>query len=588
MSGAVLILYAGLSAATQAQAADEHIPSLFSSLPTKAAADTDTGVVRDRQVTRWRPVDIDLSLLTAEADVPGGTKSGGQTIALNLFDNVNFVAVADRVERGPRGVTWTGHLRGVDMSNVVLVINDKVVSGNISMPMARYHIRFAGNGTHEVQRIDQSKFPRDEPYVPIPDLGANGKAAAGDAPNPGTQADDGSTIDVMVVYTATARAAAGGTNAMKSLIDLAVAETNQSYQNSGVTQRLRLVHAAEVAYAETGSLEDALNCITKTTDGCIDNVHTLRNTYGADVVSFWLEDGGGSCGLGYHMDTVSASFAPYAFSAVARSCATGYYSFGHELGHNMGLMHDVYMDNSVKPYAYAHGYVSTSGGWRTIMAYNNACSAIGKDCDRLQYWANPSVSYKGTAMGNSTTADDHKALNNTASVVANFRTSVVSGGGSATVVEFYNTNLDNYFITADAGEASAIDNGSAGPGWSRTGGSFKSGGSTSVCRFYGSLSPGPNSHFYTVNASECANLKSLQATTPDTQKRWNFESLDFISTPPVNNACASGTVPVYRAYNNGFTRGVDSNHRITTSLSAIQEVVNRGWSNEGIVMCAPS
>ena len=48
------------------------------------------------------------------------------------------------------------------------------------------------------------------------------------------------------------------------------------------------------------------------------------------------------------------------------------------------------------------------------------------------------------------------------------------------VVEFYNTNLDHYFITADTNEAAQIDGGSAGPGWSRTGNSFRSGGSTSV------------------------------------------------------------------------------------------------------------
>jgi len=63
------------------------------------------------------------------------------------------------------------------------------------------------------------------------------------------------------------------------------------------------------------------------------------------------------------------------------------------------------------------------------------------------------------------------------------------------VVEFYNTNLDHYFITADPNEAAAIDSGSAGPGWSRTGETFRSGGNASVCRFYGSQSPGPNSHF---------------------------------------------------------------------------------------------
>jgi hypothetical protein len=159
-----------------------------------------------------------------------------------------------------------------------------------------------------------------------------------------------------------------------------------------------------------------------------------------------------------------------------------------------------------------------------------------------------------------------------------------------TVTEFYNSILDNYFITADPNEAAAVDNGGAGPGWSRTGASFnfKSGGNTYVCRFYGSISPGPNSHFYTAANDECNSLKSLQASTPSSQKRWNFESLDFVTTVPVNKTCPAGTVPVYRAYNNGFARGVDSNHRITTNAAGIGEVVARGWINEGIVMCAPA
>jgi hypothetical protein len=159
--------------------------------------------------------------------------------------------------------------------------------------------------------------------------------------------------------------------------------------------------------------------------------------------------------------------------------------------------------------------------------------------------------------------------------------------GLPTVVEFYNSNLDNYFITANPAEQAAIDSGSAGPGWTRTGSVFASGGSSTVCRFYGSISPGPNSHFYTADANECASLKAMQATTPATQKRWNFESNDFSTTPAVNGACAPGLTPIYRAYNNGFSRGVDSNHRITPSQAAIAAVVARGWSSEGVVMCAP-
>ncbi|MBK8738923.1 MAG: hypothetical protein IPO58_10680 [Betaproteobacteria bacterium] len=69
--------------------------------------------------------------------------------------------------------------------------------------------------------------------------------------------------------------------------------------------------------------------------------------------------------------------------------------------------------------------------------------------------------------------------------------------------------------------------------------------------------------------------------------RWNFEEYDFASTPALNGLCPSPLVPVYRAYNNGLARGIDSNHRIGTSLAAMQQVVARGWTLEGIVMCAP-
>jgi DNA-binding beta-propeller fold protein YncE len=153
------------------------------------------------------------------------------------------------------------------------------------------------------------------------------------------------------------------------------------------------------------------------------------------------------------------------------------------------------------------------------------------------------------------------------------------------VIEFYHAGLDNYFITAEAAEANAIDGGAAGPGWMRTDEWFKQGGNTPVCRFYGSLKPGPNSHFYTADPAECASLKAAQASTPSGQPRWNFESLDFTTTLPAMGACPANTTPIYRAYNNGPKRGVDSNHRLSSNLAAIQSMTAKGWLSEGLVMC---
>ncbi len=165
----------------------------------------------------------------------------------------------------------------------------------------------------------------------------------------------------------------------------------------------------------------------------------------------------------------------------------------------------------------------------------------------------------------------------------------LNGGpvASNAVVEYYLASVDQYFITGSANDIALLD---AHPesGWSRTGEWFKQGGSTPVCRFYGSVSPGPNSHFYTAVQSECDLLKTLQTQIPATQPRLNFEGLDFTTTPTTNGTCPANTVPVYRAYNNGVNRNIDGNHRFSTNPAALADVVARGWLHEGVVMCAPA
>jgi len=58
---------------------------------------------------------------------------------------------------------------------------------------------------------------------------------------------------------------------------------------------------------------------------------------------------------------------------------------------------------------------------------------------------------------------------------------------------------------------------------------------------------------------------------------WKFESNDFLTTPAVNGACPAPLVPVYRAYNNGFAKGIDSNHRITSNHDGYLQTIAAGW-----------
>jgi protocatechuate 3,4-dioxygenase beta subunit len=168
---------------------------------------------------------------------------------------------------------------------------------------------------------------------------------------------------------------------------------------------------------------------------------------------------------------------------------------------------------------------------------------------------------------------------------------------NASTVEFYNSNLDHYVMVTDPNEVAAITSGSAGPGWSRTGKVFEfeaapAPNSLTVHRFYGSITPGPNSHFYTISEAEKAQLLAIAAATPSTQARWNYEASGGFKAGALTaaNAClvnsANYTVPVYRLYNNGPAIGKDSNHRYTTSLTTATEMQVKGWVLEGVVFCA--
>lgn len=182
-------------------------------------------------------------------------------------------------------------------------------------------------------------------------------------------------------------------------------------------------------------------------------------------------------------------------------------------------------------------------------------------------------------------------------------TATISDGAAvatATVVEYLDTADfptspgGHFFYSSDPAEQAAVDGGAAGK-FFRTTRTFKTGGSSPVCRFYGSVAPGPNSHFFTVNPDECNQLRTLQQTpTPAGIQQWNYERIEYATTPPVvtNGAltCPAGTAPVYRAYNNAFSpTGVknpwDSNHRFTPVQADIAAMVSQGWRDEGVQFC---
>jgi hypothetical protein len=232
-------------------------------------------------------------------------------------------------------------------------------------------------------------------------------------------ADDGTVFDVMVVYTPAARVSAGGTNAIETRIQLGITETNQAYANSNIIPRLRLVHTEEVSYTESPrSMSDDLNRLTSTSDGYMDSVHALRNAYGADLVSLIVQRYD-YCGIAWLMSGNSPAFESAAFSVVDEFCISPNYSFGHELGHNMGCNHAPDDPVGTGAFNYSFGYKDPSEWFRTIMAYN--CPG---GCPRIPYFSNPTVDFGGRTTG-AALQDNARSINNVRMTVANWRTNVV-------------------------------------------------------------------------------------------------------------------------------------------------------------------
>ncbi len=138
--------------------------------------------------------------------------------------------------------------------------------------------------------------------------------------------DSRSVLDILVAYTSRAESDEGGRNNVLSRINLAIQEANAAYSLSGINLKLNLVDVYKSSIVEGGSSSSFLDRFRANSEA-----RSKREQYGADVVALISGSNFSDCGIGY-----IGPFKDLMYSITRYDCATGYFSFAHEVGHNLG------------------------------------------------------------------------------------------------------------------------------------------------------------------------------------------------------------------------------------------------------------
>lgn len=227
-------------------------------------------------------------------------------------------------------------------------------------------------------------------------------------------------VDLLVVYTPAVTSLHNGHDGVLAHILTMVSGANQAYSDSGIDQVLHLVHSSEIDYTEASSMGADLDNLTRPSDGLLDEAHSLRNAWGADLVCLLQNDGGGMAWL---LDNTNGSPA-YGFSVVGTQGAAAGAVLPHELGHNMGCHHDRLEadgESGLYPDSYGHRFTGNDGVlYRTIMAYIPG--------QRIFRFSNPDITYAGVSTGialpDAESANNARTIQMTSPVVSAYRIEV--------------------------------------------------------------------------------------------------------------------------------------------------------------------
>lgn len=356
------------------------------------------------------------AVLVDTTALPGPTGGTVPIEALGIDVDVEF----RQVESRSLGRAWRGEVDGLPGDAAVVVEHQGIVSGSISTPDGLLVISTDSSGTQYAHLVDPSELGGEAGDMAVPPVDPRGDGAV---PRTSPEARGPGTIDLLVVYTDDVQAAIGGVAQADAFAAERIEEMNTAAQNSGMDTRFRLLGTMKVDYAEQSDGFTHLNELTFV-DGVIDQVHTARDSLGADLVHLITETTHeDNCGLAWRPPARPLTdYDEYGFSVATRSCSLSQASSTHEVGHNLGSRHDHDQAEPDDEFAisYSIGHF-VPGEFGTIMARAGIC-ACG---NRILHFSNPEIGYggapTGVPIGDPAEAYNAAALDEVASEVADFR-----------------------------------------------------------------------------------------------------------------------------------------------------------------------
>ena len=385
--------------------------------------------------------------------------AAGDLVEVPLFSGELRRFTVERVRALPKGGLALSARNPREGSSLFLAYRKGALHGSIQMKGDRT-LELDGDAQGQVRVRERRPLQGDSDAPLAPPAGAVPASAAGTAdggtylPPPSTDFNSacGATstpavVDLLVLYDAQCMAAQGGPAAMQLRIETDVEGLNDALTAGRTNALFRLVEADEVVWpGDNGDAGSALAAAPALSDTAGVGVPAVRSAVGGDEVLFYYNGGSvGTVGEAWIMQTPGAAFAPYAYAAV--SIGGPMTTACHELGHNLGCMHEA--GNGAFPYSHAYASV---GGNRTIM-----CATVGN----LDLFSSPQMVYNGETYGSAGSQDNARTILQDAPIAAAYYTPVVpetfplvdltSPGDGATPAEGGAVTL-----TADASSANGI------------------------------------------------------------------------------------------------------------------------------------